>query len=215
MNCFLEACCTSLEDALRAQEGGASRIELCEDLSCGGVSPSLELLEDVLQNVSIPVNVLVRPARKHFAPVPSISDFVPGEEESDLLVSQIESYKAAGAAGIVAGALLMDGSVDIESMKRIVETASPLPLTFHKAFDLCKGPDSALEEIISLGCKRILTSGCAPSAEEGLDCISRLIRQADGRIIIMPGGHIRKTNLRNIISASGAAEYHASAAFFD
>jgi len=215
MNCFLEACCTSLEDALLAQEGGASRIELCEELSCGGVSPSLELLEEVLQNVSIPVNVLVRPARTDFAPVPSISDFVLDEEESDLLVSQIESYKAAGAAGIVAGALLMDGSVDMARMKRIVEAASPLPLTFHKAFDLCKGPVPAMEQIISLGCKRILTSGCAPSAEEGLDTISKLIRHAAGRITIMPGGHIRKSNLPIIINATHAAEYHASAAFFD
>ena len=209
---FLEACCTSLDELRLAQAGGASRIELCEDLSCGGITPSPELLEAVLREARVPVNVLVRPAPA--VRDGSIAAFVLSEEDKDLLIRQIEECKEAGAEGIVAGGLLPDGSVDVTLLRRITAAASPLPVTFHKAFDACSDPFRALEDIISAGCVRILTSGCAPTALEGAERLAELIRKAGGRIIIMPGGHIRPDNIPLIIDRTNASEYHASAAFF-
>ena len=209
---FLEACCTSLDELRLAQAGGASRIELCEDLSCGGITPSPELLKAVLREARVPVNVLVRPAPA--VRDGSIAAFVLSEEDKDLLIRQIEECKEAGAEGIVAGGLLPDGSVDLPLLRRITAAASPLPVTCHKAFDACTDPFRALEDIISAGCARILTSGCAPTALEGAGRLAELIRTAGGRIIIMPGGHIRPDNIPLIINRTNASEYHASAAFF-
>ncbi len=209
---FLEACCTSLDEVRLAQTSGASRIELCEDLSCGGITPSLELLEAVLSEATVPVNVLVRPAPT--VRDDSVAAFVLREEDKDLLIMQIAKCKEAGADGIVAGGLLQDGAVDVPLLRRIIATASPLPVTFHKAFDACPDPFKALEDIISAGCARILTSGCAPTALEGAERLTRLIRKAGDRIIIMPGGHIRPDNIPLIINRTNASEYHASAAFF-
>lgn len=209
---FLEACCTSLDEVRLAQTSGASRIELCEDLSCGGITPSLELLEAVLSEATVPVNVLVRPAPA--VRDDSVAAFVLREEDKDLLIKQIAKCKEAGADGIVAGGLLPDGAVDVPLLRRIIATASPLPVTFHKAFDACPDPFKALEDLISAGCARILTSGCAPTALEGAERLTRLIRKAGDRIIIMPGGHIRPDNIPLIINRTNASEYHASAAFF-
>lgn len=209
---FLEACCTSLDEVRLAQTSGASRIELCEDLSCGGITPSLELLEAVLSEATVPVNVLVRPAPA--VRDDSVAAFVLREKDKDLLIKQIAKCKEAGADGIVAGGLLPDGAVDVPLLRRIIAAASPLPVTFHKAFDACPDPFKALEDIISAGCARILTSGCAPTALEGAERLTRLIRKAGDRIIIMPGGHIRPDNIPLIINRTNASEYHASAAFF-
>jgi len=206
MRIFLEACCTSIEDVLLAQKEGASRIELCEDLSCGGITPSMELLRRVKEVAAIPVNVLVRPV--------ATEDFTVDTGQADLLLEQIAECKLAGADGIVAGALLPDRSIDLSLLNRIVAAASPLPISFHKAFDLCREPVLALEQLISAGCSRLLTSGCAPTALEGIPELQRLVSKADGRIIIMPGGHIRPSNIQEIIDKVNAPEYHASAAFF-
>ena len=232
---FLEACCTSVEEVLRAQKGGASRIELCTSLECGGLTPPPELLQRVKTAVDIPVNVLVRPgyaegrvtlAWDGGTGFDNISQYVFSADESGRLLEQIALMREAGADGIVAGALTPDGEVDLPLLRRIVAAAAPLPVTFHKAFDACREPFEALEQIISAGCARILSSGCAASVADGIRTLSSLIRRADGRIIIMPGGGIRPSNIAGIISVIGAAradnapraacatEFHASAAYF-
>lgn len=217
MNYFLEACCTSLEEVRLAEAGGASRIELCEDLSCGGITPSAELLKTVLRETPLPVNVLVRPALPSVRPDLPFDDpsqYVYSAQEAELMLAQIVRCREAGAKGIVAGALLPDGSIDLELTKRIVDAAGPLPVTFHKAFDACRDPISALEQIISAGCARILTSGCAPTAMEGLPLLAELVRASAGRIIIMPGGSIRPSNIAQVAFTTNAPEYHASSAYF-
>ena len=206
MNYFLEACCTSVEDVLLAIGGGASRIELCSDLSCGGVTPSQELLKEVLRIATVPVNVMIRPVARE--------SFTVTQEEAELMISQIAACRELGASGIVAGALLPDGIIDLDLIKRIVAAAAPLPVTFHKAFDACAKPLEALESLISAGCKRLLTSGCAPTAMEGLPLLAELVSAASGRIIIMPGGSIRPSNISRIANATHAAEFHASAAYY-
>ena len=206
MNYFLEACCTSVEDVRLAVAGGASRIELCEDLSCGGVTPSPELLKEVLRIATVPVNVMIRPVARE--------DFTVTPDEAELMLSQIAAYREAGASGIVAGALFADGSIDLELIKRIVAAAYPLPVTFHKAFDACARPMEALESLISAGCKRLLTSGCAATAMEGLPLLAELVHAANGRITVMPGGSIRPANIIRIADATHADEFHASAAYF-
>ena len=228
MNHFLEACCTSVDDALLAVAGGAHRIELCEDLSCGGVTPSVDLIRSVKAAVPIPVNVLVRPALPSVRPGLPFNDstqFIYSAEEAALLLDEIAASREAGADGIVAGCLkngtpagnnvtLATGVVDEDLLRRIVVAAAPLPVTFHKAFDACARPLEALESIISAGCKRILTSGCAPTAVEGLPLLAELMRASSGRITIMPGGSIRPANISRISAATRSAEFHASAAYF-
>ena len=199
---FFECCCQSLEDALEAQEGGAKRIELCEKLEVGGVTPSDKLIRQVLGCVSIPVNVLVRPRG---------GDFVYDEEESGAIIETIELCKMLGVNGIVIGALTAEGDVDVALMRLFMDAAQPLKVTFHRAFDECRDPHRALEDIVSLGCKRLLTSGQAPSAPEGAKLIKELIDQASGRIIIMPGAGIKPGNISSLVMATGATEYHGSA----
>lgn len=212
MSIFLEACCTSLEEVRLSEAGGASRIELCEDLSCGGITPSVGLLKKVLRETKLPVNVLVRPHPP--CNNASIRAFILSKEDKNLLIKQIKECKETGAAGIVAGGLLADGSLDLPLLERIVAASSPLPVTFHKAFDACAWPFETLEQIISAGCARILTSGCAPTALEGAELIAKLVRQAGNRIVIMPGGHIRPGNISRISEITKALEYHAASAYF-
>ena len=199
---FFECCCQSVDDALEAQKGGAKRIELCERLDVGGVTPRAELIKEVLGCVSIPVNVLVRPRE---------GDFVYDEEEGEAIIDVIERCKALGVNGIVVGALNKDGDIDMPLMRRFIEAARPLEVTFHRAFDECREPKRALEDIITLGCNRLLTSGQAPSAPEGAALIKELIDQANGRIIIMPGAGIKPENISALVQATGASEYHGSA----
>ena len=187
---------------MAAQEGGARRIELCSRLEVGGVTPSDEIIREVLECVSIPVNVLVRPRE---------GDFVYGVDEADEIIATINRCKEQGVNGIVVGALTKDADIDVPVMKQFMKAAEPLEVTFHRAFDECRDPQKALEDIISLGCKRLLTSGQAPSAPEGAALIKELIDQAAGRIIIMPGAGIKPENIAALVKTTGATEYHGSA----
>lgn len=199
---FFECCCQSVEDAVEAQEGGASRIELCSRLEVGGVTPSEELIREVLANVSIPVNVLVRPRE---------GDFVYDAEETAAILKSINLCKDLGVNGIVIGALSSEGDVDIPLMQRFMAATAPLEVTFHRAFDECLNPQKALDDIIGLGCKRLLTSGQKASAPEGAELIKELQNQAAGRIIIMPGAGIKPHNAAALAKLTQASEYHGSA----
>ncbi|MBR4755779.1 MAG: copper homeostasis protein CutC [Bacteroidales bacterium] len=199
---FLECCCTDALEAMEAQAGGASRIELCEDLPCGGVTPSIENLREVLSSVSIPVNVLVRPRG---------GDFVYSEEEICTTIASIATCRKAGVNGVVVGALRKDGSVDMEAMVRFMQAAEGLEVTFHRAFDECSDPFRALEDIISLGCGRLLTAGHASNVMDGILTLKELNARSARRIIVMAGSGVRPGNIAHLEAVTGLAEFHSSA----
>ena len=198
-----EACVESAAGAIAAEQGGADRVELCADLAHGGCTPSPGAIEVALARLSIPVHVMIRPRG---------GDFCHDRIELDGMQRDIAAAKARGAHGVVLGVLHPDGTVDAPTMRRLIEQARPMSVTFHRAFDICRDPFEALASLIQLGVDRVLTSGGAPSALEGVDTLRRLVERAEERLIVMPGAGIRETNLRRIIAGSGAREFHARAA---
>jgi copper homeostasis protein len=199
---IFEVCVDTIESALAAQAGGATRLELCSALSEGGLTPSLGLVEVVLESVALPVNAMLRPRR---------GDFTYTQAEFDVLLRDLYNMKKAGVHGFVAGFLTPDGNVDVPRVKQVVEAAAPLEMTFHRAFDWCADPYQALEELISAGVRRILTAGQQSSAAAGLDMIAALTIRAAGRISIMPGAGISPQNIHQILTISQASEVHFSA----
>lgn len=200
--CALEIAANSLASALAAQEGGASRIELCTALELGGLTPSAGQIARVREKLSIPVHVLVRPRA---------GDFAYADEEHATMLADIAHCVAAGCDGVVVGALTADGDVDVARCRELVSAAGRLDSTFHRAIDVCRDPTAALEAVIDLGFKRVLSSGGAASAREGSALLRRLIEQAAGRIEIMPGAGIDADNIAALMAATGAREFHASA----
>lgn len=201
MNYVLEVCAGSLTSALNALDGGANRIELCDNLSEGGTTPSPGTIRQVRKHLKIPVFVLVRPRP---------GDFLYSSEEFESMKEDILYCKEHRAEGVVLGLLKQDGSVDVARCSELIELARPMQVTFHRAFDLTRDPFEAMESIIDLGCERILTSGQAVTAIGGSDLISSLIRIAGDRIIIMPGGGITENNIMETLRKTGAVEVHAS-----
>ncbi|MCC3156754.1 copper homeostasis protein CutC [Hymenobacter sp. 15J16-1T3B] len=198
----LEICAASLHSARAAQAGGAHRIELCQNLAQGGITPSYGLLRQVVRELTIPVFVLIRPRPGHF---------VYDAGELAIMQADIELSRELDAAGVVLGALTPEGRVDAAACRPLIEAAGPLSVTFHRAFDDCPDPAQALEDVIALGCARVLTSGGAATAEAGQARLAALVRQAAGRIVIMPGAGITAANAQAIAEATGAPELHASA----
>ncbi len=196
----LEVCCGDMQSVLAAKEGGADRIELCQALEVDGLTPSAEMMAEAI-GLGIPVQVLIRPRE---------GDFVYDEAEVETMLKEIRLAKRLGANGVVIGVLKPDGSIDEETIRRLVSEATGLSITFHRAFDVCSQPAEALEQIVSLGCHRLLTSGQAPSAEQGIPLIKRLVEQSGGRLIIMPGAGVNQENARRILSETGAHEIHGS-----
>lgn len=196
----LEVCCGDMQSVLAAKEGGADRIELCQALEVDGLTPSAEMMAEAI-GLGIPVQVLIRPRE---------GDFVYDEAEVETMLKEIRLAKRLGANGVVIGALKSDGSIDEETIRRLVSEATGLSITFHRAFDVCSQPTEALEQIVSLGCHRLLTSGQAPSAEQGIPLIKKLVEQSGGRLIIMPGAGVNQENARRILSETGAHEIHGS-----
>ena len=197
---LLESCVETLAAALAAEEGGAGRIELCASLDVGGVTPPEELVRESVRRLSIPVFVLVRPAPGSFALA---------RPELALLLEQVRRAADLGAAGIVAGALTEAGTVDGAAVEAILGAAGPLPMTFHRAFDQIQDQAAALEELIGLGVKRVLTSGGAPTAAEGAGRIQALVAQASGRIGVLAGGSVRAHNAAALVRPTGVAEIHS------
>lgn len=200
---FREACCTSMDAVRAAARTGAQRIELCERLDVGGVTPSEALLREVLAASPLPVNVLVRPRG---------GDFVYSEEEVRQMLESIRLCAALGANGVVVGALTPDGRVDLPVMRRLVAAAreAGLSVTFHRAFDETADPLAALGDVIALGCDRLLTSGHAPDAFAGRALIGELVRRAGTRLTVMAGCGVRPGNIAAIARDSGAPEFHSS-----
>lgn len=200
-NFLLEICANGIASACAAQEAGADRIELCENLAEGGTTPSYGLLQHVRRKVKLPVYVLIRPRP---------GDFIYSDDEFDIMQTDIRLCKKLGYDGIVAG-ILTDGYVDIDRMAAIVQLAAPLPVTFHRAFDVCPDPLTALETIIDSGCKRLLTSGQQPTAEAGKELIRELVQRAGDRLIVMPGAGIHEHNIAELAAYTRAMEFHTSA----
>lgn len=201
MKPVLEICCSDIDSVNAAVEGGADRIELCSALAEGGLTPSAGLLRQAIL-CGKPVNVLIRPRG---------GDFLYSQKEVDVMLEDIRLAADSGANGIVIGALDHDGDVDTNVLKRLIDEAAGLKVTFHRAFDLCSNPQKALEQIILLGCDTLLTSGLSSSALSGGERIKKLKLQAGGRIEIMAGCGIRPDNLESVIRITEADAIHGSA----
>lgn len=197
----IEICCGSIQSAANAKAGGAVRVELCQGLVEGGTTPSPATIDMAVKDLGLQVFVLVRPRS---------GDFCYNELEIKSMEADVEYCKKAGAAGIVVGFLLPDGSVDTVLTRRFVELSKPLPVTFHRAFDCCAEPLKALEQIIDCGCARILTSGCKPTAMEGAELLKQLVKQADGRIKILAGSGITPENAAALKQVTAVPEIHGS-----
>lgn len=196
----LEVCCGDLQSVRAAKDGGAGRVELCRALEADGLTPSEEMIAAAI-GTGIPVQVLIRQRE---------GNFVYNEEEVKNMLRDIHLAKQLGANGVVIGALKSDGGIDEETVRRLVEEAEGMSITFHRAFDVCSEPLEALEQIIGLGCHRLLTSGQAATAEQGIPLIKKLVEQSAGRIIIMPGAGVNRGNACRILSKTGAREIHGS-----
>lgn len=193
----------SVESAVNAERGGASRLELCACLAGGGITPSLGLLRVVKQEVNIPVFVMIRPRE---------GDFVYSEQEFEVMKEDLQLFKKDGNVdGFAFGILTPEGQVDRQRCSELMHLAGPLPVTFHRAFDVTKDPFRALETIISLKMDRILTSGQDSSALDGVPLIKELVDRSCGRILIVPGGGITERNLSRILGDTGCVEFHCSA----
>lgn len=197
----LEICANSYQSAKNAQEAGAHRVELCQELSVGGITPSYGLLQSVIQNLDIKTFVLIRPRS---------GNFVYSEDEFEIIKNDIQVCKNIGCHGIVSGILNADKTIDVKRTKELVELTNLLPFTFHRAFDEVLNPKEALEQLIDLGVERVLTSGQKSTAEEGLDLLEELQEIANGRITILAGSGISPLNASKF-KAIGLQEIHASA----
>jgi copper homeostasis protein len=198
----VEICVDSVDGAVAAQAGGADRVELCANLFEGGTTPSAGCLRLARRRLSIGLHVLIRPRG---------GDFLYGETEFEVMCEDVRVAKELGADGVVVGCLTAAGDIDVPRARALVALARPMAVTFHRAFDMCRDPQRALEDLVGLGIERVLTSGQEASCLEGLDLLTALNRQAAGRIIVMPGGGITPRNVRRIVEATGVGEVHLSA----
>lgn len=198
----LEICCGSYHSALVARDAGAHRIELCSGLGEGGLTPSLGLVRAVCALKGIVHHVLIRPRG---------GDFLYSEAEKHIILDDIASCISAGADGVVVGALKSDGEVDVDFLQQCMDAAAGHSVTFHRAFDLCAHPHRALQQIAEAGCSRLLTSGQAATAQEGIPMLKQLVEEAPSTLSIMPGCGVNAANAFHILNETGATEIHASA----
>jgi copper homeostasis protein len=197
---LVEVYLDSVESAVAAQDNGASRVELCDNLLEGGTTPSVGMIRVIRQSIKIPIHAIIRPRG---------GDFLYSDYEYQVMKYDITVAKVLGVDGIVIGILREDGTVDSQRTGELITLARPMSVTFHRAFDMTIDPYKALEDLIQLGVDRVLTSGQEPSVIEGLDLIEALFKQAAGRITIMPCGGINTRNIQKIIERTGAKEIHA------
>lgn len=196
----LEICVDSLQGALAAEQGGADRVELCDNLAEGGTTPSGGMIAEVVGRLSIPVFVMVRPRG---------GDFALSSDEVAIMLRDIALAQACGARGIVTGVLETDGRVHAVRMRELVRAAAPLPVTFHRAFDVVEDAEDAMAALARVGVRRILTSGQAPSAAEGAPRLAQLVERAPQGITIVAAGGITEDNAAELVRSTGVSEIHA------
>lgn len=199
---MIEVCANSAASCVAAEQGGAVRVELCAGIPEGGTTPSYGEMVVARRAINIQLNVIIRPRG---------GDFLYTGAEVEAMLLDIQAAKAAGADGVVFGCLRADGTIDMGKNARLKQAAEGLSTTFHRAFDVCRDPFEALEQIIALGFDRILTSGQEASAPQGAGLIAELVKRAAGRIIIMPGCGVNESNVAELAKATGAGEFHMSA----
>ena len=199
---ILEIAANSVASALAAQEGGAGRIELCTALELGGLTPSSAQITLAREQLTIPLYVLIRPRA---------GDFLYSDLECETMLRDIEACVRAGCDGVVLGVLDAGGQVDMPRCRSLISAAGDSGVTFHRAFDLTRDPLSALEDVIALGCERVLTSGAQASAIEGATLIRQLVELSAARIAVMPGAGVSARNIGELLAVTGAREFHASA----
>lgn len=198
---IFEACVDCYESALNAKNAGADRLELCSELSVGGLTPSFGLVKQVRKITDIKLNVLIR-ARS--------GDFCFNDNDIEIMVNDILELKKLGVDGVVIGALTQDATIAKKNVLKMINAAKPLSITFHRAFDLVKDPQQALNTLIELGVDRVLTSGLAQNAFAGRHLIKQLVKNSQNKIIIMPGAGVSENNIYDIVKTTGVSEIHSS-----
>lgn len=198
----LEVCVDSADACVLAAEGGADRVELCADLTEGGITPSAGMIRTACRAVGIPVMVIIRPRG---------GDFTASPREVEAMEADIAIARAEGAHGVVIGNLTQDGEIDEAVLSRLLEAAYGMDVTFHRAFDHARDLSRSLDILMRHGVPRVLTSGGRPTVREGVDVIAALVARASGRIVVMPGGGVREDHAADIVRATGCTEIHATA----
>ncbi|MFI5128834.1 MAG: copper homeostasis protein CutC [Chitinophagales bacterium] len=198
---IIEIATSDFSTTQSAVQGGADRIELCANLSEGGTTPSYGQLKKCREAFTIPLFPIIRPRG---------GDFLYTGEEFEIMMKDVKLCKELNCDGIVIGLLLADGTIDLKRTANLIDAAYPSGVTFHRAFDRCLDPFEALEQLIEIGCERILTSGQQPGAPDGVELIAQLNKVADERIIIMPGSGVRKENIKMLAEKTGCMEFHSS-----
>lgn len=202
----LEICCFSVESAINAEKFGADRIELCDNYSEGGTTPSYAAVKLALNKLGIPLNVIVRPRG---------GDFLYSEFEYEIIKEDVLAIKELHTNGVVVGFLKPNGEIDLERTREIVDLAKPMEVTFHRAFDMCREPLSALEQLKDTGVTRILTSGAQSTVMEGVDLLTELVKKAGDNISIMPGCGVNDKTLGELIEKTNAREFHSASKRFE
>ena len=199
---ILEVCAFTVQSCYIAKRAGAVRVELCDNPIEGGTTPSYGTIRQVKENVDILLYPIIRPRS---------GNYFYDNDEFEIIKKDIEMCRELGCDGISIGAQKINGEIDVERLKQIVELAGPMGVTCNRAFDVAPDPFQALEQIIEAGCERILTSGQETAAPDGASLLAKLVQQAAGRIIIMPGAGVKSGNIRQLMEQTGAREFHSSA----
>ncbi len=200
-NYIIEIATSDFHTTKSAVEGGADRIELCANLAEGGTTPSYAHIKKCREAFDVLLYPIIRPRG---------GDFLYTKDEFAIIENDIRLCKELGCDGIVIGLLNMDGTIDITRTSELINLAYPMGVTFHRAFDRCLDPFEALEDLINIGCERILTSGQMPSVNEGIELIAELNKKAAERIVIMPGSGVRKENIKRLAEKTDCVEFHSS-----
>ena len=199
---IFEVCAFNIQSSIIAEKVGAARVELCDNPIEGGTTPSYGTIKKTREKLSILLYPIIRPRS---------GNYYYDELELAILEQDIKMCKELGCDGVSIGVQHIDGTIDIENLKRMVEWAYPMKVTCNRAFDATPDPFQALEDIISAGCERVLTSGQKTAAPDAGEILGTLVKQANGRIIIMPGAGINSANIKQLMKESGATEFHGSA----
>ncbi len=196
----IEICASTIQSAVNAKAGGAIRIEICDNLEGGGTTPSYATIEYCVKELGLETNVLVRPRA---------GDFFYSEEEFAVICKDVKMCKQLGANSVVVGFLKENGELDAERLEKVVKIAQPMKVVCHRSFDACTNKEKAIEQIIKAGCSKVLTSGGAPTSEEGIEGLAKIVKQVNGRIGIIAASGVTSDNVVKIIKESGIKEVHS------